>query len=672
MIVLKNVTKAFRAGDELKYIARDISTVFPARTSVALLGRNGAGKSTLLKVISGTLPPDSGEILSEGKVSWQIGFAGSFHPDLTGAQNTRFIARVYGVDTDALESSVKEFAELGSSFYMPFRTYSSGMRARFAFGVSMGVPFSYYLIDEVTAVGDASFREKCNVLLHQKLNHAGAIVVSHSGATLRALCTAGAVLENGVLTYYDDLDEAIAQHDRNLGVANTSPAVPGNDLPSARELYIAGRQALDSGDVAKAVANISSAVAAAPENAGWLAGLALAHQKAGDEEAAATAYLQAMHLQPEDPRYPQALAQLRARQGCSADAIALLKEVVALNPSGLSAWLALAGLQLGAGNLAEASQAAGRAYLLDPTGLQANQLLARIGVANGDLDLVIRHRKILANLLPTSATVQLALGQVLLLAGADEEAALALQSYLAVEDGHRDREDVANALRSREEAPDATWEVERWPFFFDGFHELGYADGVPGRQNDGFYRAVAGVLAELDPEFVFDLGCGTGAMARALSQIVPNLCYTGFDFSPVALSKARARSISGAKFSCLDVFTDTLPTPGHGRVFLVADFLSRLGGRSCSLIQRLPAGALTVMAFRLKAVTAEVARRTIQAPRDGWVRTEAEIRKDYGAFFDEFTIRVLSDDVLDSEDTILITMGVRRSPASLSPAPKPK
>ncbi|WP_283176230.1 ABC transporter ATP-binding protein [Gemmobacter sp. 24YEA27] len=216
MIVLKGVTKAFRRGHRLNYVARNINAVFPSRTSVALLGRNGAGKSTLLKVIGGTMRPDSGKVMSSGRISWQIGFAGSFHPDLTGTQNTRFIARIYGVDSDSLARSVADFAELGDSFDMPFRTYSSGMRARFAFGVSMSIPFSYYLIDEVTSVGDASFRAKCNEVMEDRLSNAGAIVVSHNDTMLRNMCSAGAVLERGILTYYDDVDDAIAHHNRNM------------------------------------------------------------------------------------------------------------------------------------------------------------------------------------------------------------------------------------------------------------------------------------------------------------------------------------------------------------------------------------------------------------------------------------------------------------------------
>lgn len=216
MIVLKDLNKAFRRGGHWNHVARNINAVFPSRKSVALLGRNGAGKSTLLKIIGGTMKPDSGKVLSNGRISWQIGFAGSFHPELTGAQNTRFIARIYGVDTKSLEKAVGDFSGLGENFHMPFRTYSSGMRARLAFGVSMSIPFEYYLIDEVTSVGDAAFRAKCNAVLTERLNDAGAVIVSHSDTTLKSLCSAGAVLENGILTYHDEIEAALEHHNRNM------------------------------------------------------------------------------------------------------------------------------------------------------------------------------------------------------------------------------------------------------------------------------------------------------------------------------------------------------------------------------------------------------------------------------------------------------------------------
>lgn len=216
MIRIEHLTKSYQLKGHRKYIARDINITFPSKGSIGLLGRNGAGKSTLLKILAGTLKPDSGRVISKGEISWQIGFAGSFNAELTGAQNVRFVARAYGVDTDELIEYVKNFSELGPSFNMPFRTYSSGMRSRLAFGISMGIPFSYYLIDEVTSVGDAAFRKKCTQVLNTRLENAGAIVVSHSDSTLRSLCKSGAVLENGHLSWHDRVEDAIAEHNGRM------------------------------------------------------------------------------------------------------------------------------------------------------------------------------------------------------------------------------------------------------------------------------------------------------------------------------------------------------------------------------------------------------------------------------------------------------------------------
>lgn len=216
MIELVNLCKAFGVGRRRKVVADNLSIVFPPRRSVALLGRNGAGKSTLLRMIAGTLNPDTGHVRRHGTISWPVGFAGSFHGDLTGAQNTRFLGRVYGVDTDAFQNFVEEFAELGHHFHLPFKSYSSGMRSRLAFGVSMGLKFDTYLIDEVTSVGDAAFRQKSSELLLARLNDSGAIVVSHGMGMLRRICDCAAVLENGQLIFYEDLEEAIKVHEDRL------------------------------------------------------------------------------------------------------------------------------------------------------------------------------------------------------------------------------------------------------------------------------------------------------------------------------------------------------------------------------------------------------------------------------------------------------------------------
>lgn len=212
MIELNHVNKAFWTPSGPKVVARDICATFPSKTSVGLLGRNGTGKSTLMEMIGGKTRPDSGDIKITGSVSWPVGFSGSFHRNLTGAQNVKFIARVYGVDTDELIEFVKNFAELGSHFNLPVRNYSSGMRSRLAFGISIGIPFDTYLVDEVTSVGDAAFRRKSKVFFLDRIERAGAIVVSHNMDQIKELCKSGAVLENGNLDFFEDVNDAIKHY----------------------------------------------------------------------------------------------------------------------------------------------------------------------------------------------------------------------------------------------------------------------------------------------------------------------------------------------------------------------------------------------------------------------------------------------------------------------------
>ncbi|SFS85902.1 capsular polysaccharide transport system ATP-binding protein [Sulfitobacter marinus] len=216
MILLQNLSKSYYLNGNRKVVADRINATFPSRVSVGLLGRNGTGKSTLLRIIAGTADPTSGAVLSDGNVSFPVGFSGSFHPDMTGAQNTRFVARIYGANSDALMEYVADFAELGQQFHAPIRSYSSGMRSRLAFGVSMGLTFDTYLIDEITAVGDAAFKRKSKNVFADRMSRSGSIFVSHSMGLMREICDAGAVLENGKLFYFDDINEAIELHSYNM------------------------------------------------------------------------------------------------------------------------------------------------------------------------------------------------------------------------------------------------------------------------------------------------------------------------------------------------------------------------------------------------------------------------------------------------------------------------
>jgi capsular polysaccharide transport system ATP-binding protein len=212
MIRIRNLRKAYRLQGQTKVVADNISVDFEPGKVIGLLGRNGAGKSSLLRMVAGTMRQDSGTIDIDGTVSWPVGFAGSFHKDLTGAQNTKFLARIYGVDTEELREYVEDFAELGQQFYLPVRTYSSGMRSRLAFGLSMGIKFDVYLVDEVTSVGDASFRKKSMRVFQDRMETSGALLVTHNLRVIERVCNAACILDEGRLTYFEDVNEAIELH----------------------------------------------------------------------------------------------------------------------------------------------------------------------------------------------------------------------------------------------------------------------------------------------------------------------------------------------------------------------------------------------------------------------------------------------------------------------------
>jgi len=216
MIEIIDVSKIYRRNGMTRVVLDHATLTIPRGRSLGLLGRNGAGKSTLLNIIAGVIEPDAGEIIRYGSVSWPLGFAGSFHPHLSGAQNVRFVARIYGVDTDQLIDYVLDFSELGEALFMPVISYSSGMRARLAFGVSMGIAFDYYLVDETTAVGDTNFRKKSRAVFRERVVDSDVIMGSHSTSVIRDYCDCGVVLEDGKMHYYEDIEDAIAVHDANM------------------------------------------------------------------------------------------------------------------------------------------------------------------------------------------------------------------------------------------------------------------------------------------------------------------------------------------------------------------------------------------------------------------------------------------------------------------------
>lgn len=216
MIRLECVSYTNRDETRRTRVLDRVSAVFPNGRRVALLGANGAGKSTLLRLMSKAARPDEGRVIVKGKVSWPVGFTGSFSPDMSGADNVRFIARLHGRDPESLTDFVERFADIGTAFRAPWRTYSSGQKSRVSMGASLGIPFTTYLVDEATSVGDTAFRRKADAYLKDRMSAAGAVIVSHSNETIRDLCDAAAVLHRGKLDFFEDVAHGVEVHEFNM------------------------------------------------------------------------------------------------------------------------------------------------------------------------------------------------------------------------------------------------------------------------------------------------------------------------------------------------------------------------------------------------------------------------------------------------------------------------
>lgn len=208
MIQLVNLTKQYPTRQGLRTVLDNINLRVSAGEKVGILGKNGSGKSTLIRLISGAEQPTTGIIHRGISVSWPLAFGGAFQGALTGLDNLRFICRIYGASTEDKIPFVQEFSELGQYLYEPVKHYSAGMRARLAFAISMVVEFDCFLIDEIVAVGDARFQEKCRMELFEKRKDRAMILVSHDPGFIRAHCDHASVLVEGKLTSFDQVDDA--------------------------------------------------------------------------------------------------------------------------------------------------------------------------------------------------------------------------------------------------------------------------------------------------------------------------------------------------------------------------------------------------------------------------------------------------------------------------------
>jgi capsular polysaccharide transport system ATP-binding protein len=218
MIEVKNLTKSFYYQGKKATIFSDLNFKINTGESIAILGANGAGKSTLLRILGGIDLPDSGTIQTDRSISWPVGLVGGFQGSLTGRENVTFVSRIYAEKKNIPEKIryVEEFAELGVYFDRPFKTYSSGMRSRVTFGLSMAFDFDVYLIDEVTAAGDQRFREKSKRLLMERKQVADFLMVDHNLWGLKLHCDRAFILDGGKIEEFNDLDEAVALHTERL------------------------------------------------------------------------------------------------------------------------------------------------------------------------------------------------------------------------------------------------------------------------------------------------------------------------------------------------------------------------------------------------------------------------------------------------------------------------
>jgi capsular polysaccharide transport system ATP-binding protein len=228
MITLRGLTKSYRTSSGRHYVFRDLNLTFPAGKSVGIIGHNGAGKSTLLRVIGGIDRPDRGLVDTKHSISWPVGLAGGFQGSMTGRENCKFVCRLYAEEAEIPSklAFVQDFADIGKYFDMPVKTYSSGMRSRLSFGLSMAFDFDYYLIDEIAAVGDANFKKKSADILRQKRERSNFLMVSHDFGAIKKYCNLALLIGRGQVHLYGNIDEAVRAYQKDEALHQAAHANP--------------------------------------------------------------------------------------------------------------------------------------------------------------------------------------------------------------------------------------------------------------------------------------------------------------------------------------------------------------------------------------------------------------------------------------------------------------
>ena len=215
MIIARNLSKYFPTRYGAKYVFRNLNFILPDDRDIGILGANGAGKSTLMNLLARIDFPNEGEIVTDRIISWPLGVTSGLTGTATGRENVRFVHQLYGMRSHPnIEDYVQDFSEIGRSFDMPINSYSSGMRVRYNFALSMGFNFDTYLVDEAMAVGDANFQRKCKEAFDAKRQTSNIILVTHQMNNLRDHCNAAIVLANGRADYYEDIERAVWRYQR--------------------------------------------------------------------------------------------------------------------------------------------------------------------------------------------------------------------------------------------------------------------------------------------------------------------------------------------------------------------------------------------------------------------------------------------------------------------------
>lgn len=215
MIVLDSITKSYRSSVGRKTVFKDLSFTFPEGKNIGLIGRNGAGKSTLMRMLAGLDTPDSGFIRTANSISWPVGLKNGLQGSITGRENVKFVARIHGANGSAMARIIEyvyDFADIGDDFDRPVNTYSSGMRGRLAFGLSLAFDFDYYLVDEAMSVGDAHFKKKASDAFKEKIGRSNIILVTHGMTQVKTFCDVVVLIKNGSLHLFESVAEGIAEY----------------------------------------------------------------------------------------------------------------------------------------------------------------------------------------------------------------------------------------------------------------------------------------------------------------------------------------------------------------------------------------------------------------------------------------------------------------------------